>query len=252
MWRFSAGPFSVNLKLLLLFMHFSSTRVDAHYLLISSSVDILNTIILLVSYVGPLLQIMNSLMQQFNGKLYSYNGKDLLNPVLEISIIISVATASSVIAHVISVYTETYIVFAIDIPINMSCAMLLAPFYGDGAYQRVCCGLIYTVETCNECCSGKWKAIDIVEDENNEKAETSKSTNTRAMESTTFKHDTICNTKTMQEPATLKKYVSEETVTHLRLIESSQLLEHTATDGKGYVSRDEETSKLEIGNQRDQ
>ena len=150
------GIFSIkHNKLEWVYINVTVCRKEFHisYLLCSLLFDIGNTVLLLLLYITPLLSIMRALQEDFNGKYYKYSGKDLKFPVVKISILTSIATLSSVIAHIITIITGTYVPFLVDIPINILCVMLMAPFYRKETYQRICCGIIYIVEWCDECCS---------------------------------------------------------------------------------------------------
>lgn len=126
---------------------------DQPYLVCSVVVNVANTIILLTVYMGPLISIMRFLKLEFISKMYSYSGKDIKDHLTEISIPILMATISSVIAHLIAVLLGMYIFFAIDIPINMLCVMLMAPYFPKDTFRTICCGLIQCIELVDECCS---------------------------------------------------------------------------------------------------
>ena len=121
------------------------------YLLSSLLFDIGNTVLLLFLYITPLMSIMRALQQDFNGKYHTYSGEDLKLPVVQISILASMATFSPVIAHIITVIAGTYIPFLMDTPINVLCVMLMAPFYRKEIYQRIC-DILYIMKLHDECC----------------------------------------------------------------------------------------------------
>eukprot|EP01083_Nonionella_stella_P070355 188182_1 len=114
------------------------------YLICSLSVDVTNTIVLLVAYITPVMKIIKSLKIEFSAH---HVGRDFRYPVTKISILTLVATVSSIAAHVISMTTTTYIAFVIDIPINVLCVMLMTPYYSRW-YDKLCCGLIKCSELC--------------------------------------------------------------------------------------------------------
>lgn len=126
---------------------------DKRYFSGSMFVDIVSTVVLLTIYAFPLIIIMRYLKRKFNSESYSYSGKDFKDPLTKTFILILVSTVSSVSANAVALFAETDIVFFICIPLNMLCVMLMAPYYQQETYERICCGFIKLTESVDECCS---------------------------------------------------------------------------------------------------
>eukprot|EP01084_Bolivina_argentea_P041649 76876_1 len=112
------------------------------FLITSMFTDVINTVFSLIyHYISPLVSEMNSLISDWK---VSYNGRDLKYHVIKLSILTSVATITTILAHIISIISQTYVAFLLDIPVNMLCVMLMAPYYSS-LYETMCCGTIECV-----------------------------------------------------------------------------------------------------------
>eukprot|EP01084_Bolivina_argentea_P013861 25967_1 len=114
---------------------------DLILLILSLSMDVINTVLTLVGFVSPLMKIMKSLEKHYSK---NYDNEDLKYPVIKISILTSVASVTTLLTHIISIISATDTAFSIDIPLNCLCIMLMTKYYKK-LYKTLCCGLIKCV-----------------------------------------------------------------------------------------------------------
>ena len=107
-------------------------------------VDIIYTIVTLLTYIIPLRKIGNSLKENYGQEQAT---KDLKKPAIKVLILSMTAMATSIMAFLISAELATEFIFSVDIPLNCVCVILMVTYY-DGIYTKLCCGLIRCVETC--------------------------------------------------------------------------------------------------------